>query len=158
MSDTGDKWEGYSVFKEISSQLHEDVNRAIKAYAHINSLDSQNVGITPQTAVKTKSAILGVSKRIFYEVQVNQHIDDFDEIYARWAGKEMTDSGFDEAEEDGHIERLEDADFTSGAPPFLPQLMDDLVTATWKLGYIRAGVKKSADPEDTEEQVEEMFE
>jgi len=159
MTEDGDtQWKGYSAYKEVASQLHKDVNHAIKAYATINSLDTQNVGVTPQTAVKTKRAILGISKRIYYEVQVNQQIEDFDEIYERWAGVERTDDGFEESDRPGLIARLEDADFTAGTPDFLPQLMDDLVTATWKLGYIRAGVEKPADPNDTEEQVTEMFE
>lgn len=160
MSESGDKkWEGYSVFQEISSQLHKDVNNAIKAYAHINSLDTSHMGITPQASVKTKRAILGVSKRVYYEIQVNRHVEDYREIYERWSGDEVDGDGEIVAgADDGFIERLEDADFTQGAPDFLPQLMDDLVKAAWTLGYIRAGVQKSADPEDAEEQVSEMFE
>lgn len=160
MSGTGDnkKWQGYSAYQEVASQLHKDVNKAIRAYATIKSLDSQNVGITPQTAVKTKRAILAVAKRTFYEVQVNRQIDEFDEIYERWSGNEVNQGETIETGDTGYVARLEEADFREGAPEFLPELMDDLVTATWKLGYIRAGVEKPADPDDTDEQMDEMFE
>jgi hypothetical protein len=94
MDSPGDqKWESYSVFKEISSELHKNVNNAIKAYAHINSLDTSNMGITPQSAVKIKRAILGVSTRVFYEIQINRHVDEYREIYERWSGNKVDENG-----------------------------------------------------------------
>jgi len=160
MDSPGDqKWESYSVFKEISSELHKNVNNAIKAYAHINSLDTSNMGITPQTAVKVKRAILGVSTRVFYEIQINRHVDEYRDIYERWSGNKVDESG-DIIEKDsrGYILLLEQADFTQGPPDFLSQLMKDLVKATWTLGYIRAGVYKNADPDKPDAQVSDMFE
>jgi len=162
MAEDGDtQWKGYSAYQEVASQLHQDVNRAVKAYSHINSKSSQNIGITPQTAVKAKGAILGISKRLFHEIRRNARIEPYDEIYERWSGDEVVDgdAGREVVETDdaGYIVMLERADFTQGMPEWLGQMVDDLIRAAWKLGYIRSGVDKPADPDADETQVDEMF-
>lgn len=151
------QWKGYSAYQEVASQLHKDVNEAIRAYSHINSKSSQNVGITPQTAVNTKQSILGISKRLFHEIRRNAHVDQYTEIYERWSGNEVVGDDIEEVDEPGYIALLEDADFTREVPPWLSQMVDDLIFAAWKLGYIRSGVDKPADPDADETQVEEMF-
>lgn len=143
------RWAGYSDYQNVASQLHEDINRAVKAYSHIDSKGTQNIGITPQTAVKTRSAILGITKRLFFEIERNKNVDDFGEIYRRWEG---------EGDDEGYVARLENSDFTREVPPWLGQLVDDIITAGWELGYIKAGVEKPAAPESDENQVKEMFE
>lgn len=159
MADEDTQWKGYSAYEEISSQLHEDVNRAIKAYSHVNSKDSQGVGITPRTAVNAKSAILGISKRIFFEVERNATAaEEYSEVYERWSGNEVDGGDVIEREEPGYIRRLENADLTREVPPWLGQMTDDLIRVSWKLGYIRSGTEKPSDPDDDETQVEEMFE
>jgi hypothetical protein len=151
------QWKGYSAYKEVASQLHRDVNEAIKAYSHINSKSSQNVGITPQTAVNTKQSILGISKRIFHEIRRNAHVEAYTEIYERWSGNEVVDGEIEELDEPGYLRLLEEADFRSEVPRWLGQMVDDLIFAAWKLGYIRSGVDKPSDPDSDETQVEEMF-
>jgi hypothetical protein len=159
MAEDGDtQWKGYSAYKEVASQLHKDVNRAVKAYAHINSKSSQNVGITPQTAVNAKSAMLGISKRLFHEIRRNAKIDPYTEIYERWSGDNVTEDGeIEETDSAGYVVMLERADLTNGEPEWLGQMVDDLIRAAWKLGYIRSGVDKPADPDSDETQVDEMF-
>lgn len=164
MSDSGDnekKWAGFADYQEVASQLHKDINRAVKAYSHVDSRASQGVGITPQTAVKTRSAILGITKRLFFEVRKNRHVDGIDEIYERWAGVELDEDGAvieDDDDDLGYVKMLERADFTNDMPPWLDQLVDDIIEVGWELGYIRAGVEKPADPDTDEQQVKEMFE
>jgi hypothetical protein len=166
-SDSGgeQRWSGFADYEDVAKTLHDDVHKAIKAYSHINSKRASGVGVTPQTAVRTRSAILGITKRLFYEVKRNRRHQPFDDIFERWAGvpaDEVDELGaaFAYADEGdaGFIARLEAADFTREVPGFLGQLVDDIVTAAWELGYIRAGVEKPADPEDDDEQVRAMIE
>jgi hypothetical protein len=157
--DGGDtQWKGYSAYKEVASQLHKDINHAVDAYAHVNSKATQNVGITPQTAVNTKQAMLGIMKRMYHEIRRNALVDPYTEIYERWSGDVVEDGEVVERDDPGYLARLEEADLTRDVPPFLDQMVDDLIHASWKLGYIRSGTDKPADPDETETQVDQMFE
>lgn len=142
----GKRFAGYSDFKKITAKIHDDVNRAVDAYAHIDSKHQQGIGVTPQTALKTREAILKVTKRLSFEVQANRNVEEIDEIYQRWEG------------DDGYVQRLENADFRQGRPEWLGDLVDDIIEVSWRLGYLKAGVEKPADPTDDEQQVKEMFE
>ena len=145
------KWSGYSDYEEVASQLHKDVRNAVEAFSHIDSKHSQGIGVTPKTAVKARSAILSVAKRLAVEVRRNQHVDELGEIHERWSDDE-------EADEEGLITKLERSDFRAGQPDWLGQLVDDIIEAAWELGYIKAGVEKSTDPTADDAQVREMFE
>jgi hypothetical protein len=140
------RWSGFSDYEEVAATLHDDINRAIDAYSHVDSRAAQNMSITPKTAVNTRSAILKITKRLYYEVKKNQSIEGFPEIHERWSG------------EDGYVEQLEAANFQREVPGFLDELIDDLVAAGWELGYLKAGMEKPANPESDDIQVEEMFE
>ena len=155
--DGGDtKWQGYSAYKEVASKLHESIMQAANAYSHLKAKDSQGVGITPQTAVKGKGRILRVSKRLSVEVRRNRDVDDYSEVYERWFGKELVDGEWVDTG-DGHMAMLESQSLRTGLPEWLDQHMDDILYVGWKLGYIRSGVDKPADPDEDETQVEEMF-
>ena len=91
------RWSGYSDYKEVASQLHKDINSAVEAYSHVDSKSAQNIGVTPQTAVRTRTEILRVAKRLHVEIERNQSIDGFPEIHEDWRG------------DDGYLNRLEDA-------------------------------------------------
>lgn len=163
MAETGEgpegprkKWAGYADYESVASQLHEDINRAVEAYAHLNSRDVHGIAITPQTAVNTRTAILKITKRLEKEVARNRDVDPFDEIHERWSD-ELDDGG--EVSEAGYVTRLENTDFyEDGAPSWLGRLVEDIVEAGWELGYTKAGVEKPAEPEADEQQVKEMFE
>lgn len=155
----GTQWKGWSDYEAVAAQLHEDITSAVKAYSHIDSMQSQNVGITPRTAVRARGEILGITKRLFYEVKMNRNVDGFDDIYERWSGNEVgEDGGVVETEEDGYADKLESLDLTAENPEWLSQLVDDIIEAGWELGYIKAGTEKPAKPDADEEQVKEMFE
>lgn len=163
--DEEQKWHGYSDYENVAIDLRKETNKAIEAYAHIKGRASQNVGITPQTAVEAKAAMLRITKRLFYEVKKNAQIDEFKEIYERWAGvtveEDPESDGYrviDDGDDPGYVKELEDANFRAGLPEWADTLVDDIITAGWELGYIRAGVEKPADPDDEEQQVREMFE
>jgi hypothetical protein len=156
---SGTQWKGYSAYKEVASQLHKDVNHAVKAFSHINAKHTQGVGVTPQTAVNAKQAMLSICKRIYHELKYNADVQGYTEVFERWSGDEVDGTGeVLERDAAGYLKRLEDADLTADYPPFLPQMMDDLIYVSWKLGYIRTGVDKPKDPNTDETQVSEMFE
>jgi hypothetical protein len=140
------RWSGYSDYKEVASQLHKDINSAVEAYSHVDSKSAQNIGVTPQTAVRTRTEILRVAKRLHVEIERNQSIDGFPEIHEDWRG------------DDGYLNRLEDADFTQEVPSWLGSMVDDIIAAGWDLGYLKAGMEKPAEPESDAEQVKGMFE
>ena len=147
------KWSGYSDYIDVASKLHDDINRAVDAYAHVDSKTRQGLGITPNTALRARQAILKITKRLFVEIKRNNHIEEpFGEMFERWSG------------EDGYVAQLERANFRD--PTFreeyeqaewLGDLVDDLITAGWELGYLKAGVEKPSAPEDPEQQAREMF-
>ena len=144
------KVDAYSTYAEVSSQVHDDVMEAVRAFAFLNSKWTENQSITPQSKSKTKQAILKISKRLMYEVKISRHGDEsLEEIYERWS---------DSDGEPGYITRLERDSISN--EPWLSQLVDDVVESAWQLGYLRAGrleqVAQDADAEDAE-QVKEMF-
>ena len=94
---------------------------------------------------------MSVSKRLAIEVRLNSHVDGLEEIHERWRDDPATG-------EDGYITRLEACDFRAGQPDWLSQHVDDVIEAAWVLGYTKAGVQKSAEPEADMEQVRAMFE
>jgi hypothetical protein len=144
------KWAGFSDYQDVAAQLHQDINKAVEAYAHVDSKTSQNIGLTPQTAVAARSAILKITKRLFREVEKMSHKEPFDEISKRWSDG---DDG-----EPGYVTKLESTDFyNDGVPYWLGDLIDDLVTAGWELGYLKAGMEKPANPNDDDVQVKEMI-
>lgn len=142
----GKQWSSFADFQDITSKIHEDVNTAVDAYAYIDSKKKQNMGVTPQTAVRARRAIMRIAKRLFFEVKVNKNVDEFEEIYERWSG------------DDGYLARLDDVNLRTGVPVWLGDLVDDIIEASWRLGYLKAGVEKPSDPTDPDQQAKEMFE
>lgn len=142
----GSRWKGFSDYENVAAQLHEDINNAVRAYSHLNSKDQQNIGLTPQTAVQTRQAILHIAKRLKYEIEKNGHVDAFEGMEDDWTG------------DDGYVARLERTDFYSdGVPPWLEDMVDDIVKAGWELGYTKAGIERPANPDEDDEQVKEMI-
>jgi hypothetical protein len=140
------KWAGYSDYIDVASKLHDDINRAVDAYAHVDSKWAQGMGITPKTAIRTRQAILKITKRLFVEITRNNHIDEpFGKMFERWSGEE------------GYVRQLEQANFREEQPEWLGDLVDDIIAAGWELGYLKAGVEKPSAPEDPEQQAREMF-
>lgn len=153
------KWAGFSDYEKVASSLHDQINRAVKAYAHIDSKDKQSVGITPQTAVRTREAILSITKRLSFEVEKHRGEDGLEEIHERWAGVEVGDDGeVEDSDDAGRVALLEQADFQDGTPPWLGDHIDDIVEAGWELGYTKAGMEKTTAPEgDDNAAAKEMF-
>lgn len=164
IKDSDRKWHGYSDYENVAVDLRKESNKAIAAYSHIQSCHSQGVGITPQVAVKAKRSFMRIARRLKYEVRQNAHVEEFRPIFERWEGVKLREKadGDWEIENDpdriGYIERLERLNLRTESPRWLDRFIDDVVSAGWELGYIRAGVKQAADPDDPEQQVEEMFE
>jgi len=144
------QWQGFSDYEDVAAQLHKDINRAVDAYAHLDSRDTQGISLTPDTAIKARSAILKITKRLSQEVERQNHMSPFDEMSKRWHG--------DGEDEVGYVKKLENANFyEDGLPPWLSDLVNAIVTAGWELGYLKAGRQRSTPDGDNTKEVKEMF-
>lgn len=142
--------EAWSTYREISEAVHSDIRKAVNTYSYLNSMHTQGMGITPQQAVRAKTYILRIVKRLQYEIEMSRAKGDLDEIADRWSG------------EDGLVAAFEGADVVDGETIRVAgELVDDVVSAAWTLGYLRSG-RMEAQFEDQEQedaaQVAEMFE
>lgn len=154
MSGNGDDPEealdAWSTYRDVSEKVHSEVHKALDAYAYLNSMATQNMGMTPQSMANAKRAILRIAKRLSYEVEMSRSKGELEEIHQRWSG------------EDGHLARLERLDMRAdGEPEWLGELVDDIVTASWELGYTQSGRMEPQyqdEEQEDEAQVRQMFE
>jgi hypothetical protein len=108
------------------------------------------MGIMPKQAVRSKTYILRVVKRLQYEIELSRSKGDLDEISDRWGG------------EDGLVPTFEEANAVDGETVRVAgELVDDVVSAAWTLGYLPSGRMETQyeDPEQEDAaQVAKMFE
>jgi hypothetical protein len=78
--------------------------------------------------VRPKTYILRVVKRLQYEIELSRSKADLDEIADRWAG------------EDGLVATFEEASGVDQETVRVAgDVVDDVVSAAWTLGYLRSG-------------------
>lgn len=151
------RFDAYSKYETVFEERHRQINAAVRAWAHVNSMHTQNVGMTPQTAVKAKRAISTAAATLAPEVRRYAHIEGLREIYERWAGVEWSGERFEDADRPGRLAELEEADFTREMPPWLGRMVEDILEVGFELGYTMAGRETAADPESADVQVRDMF-
>lgn len=139
------RWSSYSDYETIVEAVAERVEVAIDAYGHLEACESQMISVTNGSAIETKKALVGAGTRIKPEVRHNRDVEPFDEIWERWQG------------DDGHVNRLRRADFVEEVPDWLSQYVDDLTTAAWELGYLKAGREEAVDPDDDDIKIREVI-
>lgn len=147
------KWEGYSDYQFISRRMGIAIDDAVDAYSSIHSLHRENAKIKPEHAAQARKKILSAAIRVLVELE-NQTGDgtseDYEEILGRWQ---------DSDEVDGYLSRLEDTSLQYECPSWLHQMVVDIRTAGWQLGYLQAGRETREPTENTPEtNAKQMFE
>lgn len=161
------EWEGYSDYEAVSRSVAKSIDDAVDAYAWLQRLHREDASVRPRAAANASADVLAAALRLYVEMQQEHEEgnDDYDEILARW-GYDVADDdedggpdiGTDEAPK-GFISALHEGTFQSGLPSWMLELVTDIRTAGWKLGYLQAGrrSKKSSD-DPVEEDVDTLME
>lgn len=162
----GTEWDGYSDYQAVSRSVAKSIDDAIDAYAWIQSLHRENVTVSSAPAADASADIKAAALRLYVEMQQEHDAgnDEYDEILARWGFDVNDDDGEDEhtigteAATDGLISALHEVELQSSMPGWMLDLVTDIRTAGWKLGYLQAGRRSEKRPEDpVEGDAREMF-
>ena len=138
---TGTVWEGYSHYKSVSKSVAQTIDNAIDAYALLDSLHTEHAQITPDTAAEARSYILGAVLKLKPELERDREEKDvYGEILDRWED--------DATGGDGFITKLHSTRLQQEMPSWTFQLLMDIRTAGWELGYLKAGRSSKEDPDD----------
>jgi hypothetical protein len=146
----GTIWEGYSHYKSVSKSVAQTIDNAIEAYALLDSLHTEHAQITPDTAAEARSYILGAVLKLKPELERDRDEKDvYKEILSRWE---------DGDDDDGYITQLHSTELQQNMPGWMFQLLMDIRTAGWELGYLKAGRSSKEEPEDVvDAEVKKMF-
>lgn len=140
------RFEGYADYRRISLRVASSIDRAVDAYARLDSAHNENAQVPPELAAEARGRIYGAAIKLIPELEDDrEHVDDYDDILERW------EDGEDE-DERGFIARLNDTQLKSDSPAWLFQMVLDIRTAGWKLGYLRAGRETETSDGDPVEQ------
>lgn len=149
----GRVWEGYSDYQKVSVQNALTIQKALEAYSYVDSAHSSGSPVDPETAANARGAIKAALMTVLSEMRRERDSKEvYDDILSRWEeGEEGDDEGF--------IERFEKCDLTAESPGFLFDLVIDIRSAAWELGYLQAGRTTSKDTGDpVEREPQAMFE
>lgn len=155
---SGTEWEGYSNYEAVSRSVAKATDDAVDAYAWLQSLHREDASVRAQAAADASADIIAAALRLYVEMQQEHQEgnDEYDEILARWGfdvndddvdGDDRISIGTDEAE-DGFIAELHGVQLQSSMPAWMLQLVTDIRTAGWKLGYLQAGRRSTKDHDD----------
>lgn len=136
-----DYWDGFSIYAEISRDIHESVGQAIDSYSAIVSYHSESAKLRDEEAAQHKAAILSAAHRLLTEMQIEAdrggpRADRYTEILDKWQG------------DDGWIEQLHKANLSREHPPWLHEFASTIHRGAWHLGYLQAGRREEVE-EDT---------
>lgn len=142
------RWDAYSNYEAVSSQVTETIEKALNAYARVNSFHVEGVSIPPDLAVEARGRILTAALRLKPELEHDRGtVEKYDEILGRWEGSE------------GHLQRLRGTSLRQSDPDWLEELVQDIATAGWEIGYLQAGRvgEKERSVPDPDEEFARMF-
>lgn len=143
-------WEGYSDYEFVSRRMSIAIDEAVDAYAKIRAMHQENARIRSQPAAKARSHISAAAMRVLVEME-NQDSDQYEEILERWQDGENGD-------EDGYLDKLDSVRLQTECPDWLYQMVKDIRTAGWELGYLQAGRQTRERTDDSPEaEASEMF-
>jgi hypothetical protein len=145
-------WEGYSDYREISLRTAESIDRALEAYALVDSAHTENASLGPFEAAEARSDILACAIKLIPELRNDEDdVDLYADVLERW-----TDGEGDE--EDGYVSRLDDVSLRRECPSWLFQFVLDMRAAGWHLGYLQAGRTETEHADPVENEARSMFE
>lgn len=144
---SGTRWEGYADYQVVSRQVASSIDRAIEAFARVEGAHIEDAPLDKTTAAEARGRIRAATIKLIPEMRADRkEVDTFDEILSRWHG------------EDGLLAAFRDARLRRECPAELHQLVIDIKTAGWELGYLKAGQTASNDEHDpVEKQSESIF-
>jgi len=150
-SESGDYWDGFSIYAEVSRDIHTSVTDAIDSYSMVAACHSEGAKLRPDDAAKHKANILAAANRLLTELKTEadrnaKFSDDYEAILDDWRG------------DDGRIPRLHKIKLVSERPGWLYDFVMQIHEAAWKLGYIKAGRVEEEDAETPEATGREMIE
>jgi hypothetical protein len=144
-------WEGYSDYREISLRTAESIDRALEAYALVDSAHTEGDSLAPRDAAEARADILACAIKLIPELRNDREdVDLYDEILDRW-----TDGLDDEV---GYVSRLDEVSLRRTCPSWLFQFVLDMRAAGWHLGYLQAGRTETEYADPVEEEASSMFE
>lgn len=142
------KWDGFSIYADVSQDIHQSVSDAIDSYSVVVSAHSEGAKLRPDDAARHKANILGAANRLITEL--NQEDHRFEDILDDWRG---TGDG-----SPGRISELHDTALTEQYPGWLHRFVLQIHEAAWRLGYLKAGRYESDDPDTPESNGRKMIE
>jgi hypothetical protein len=145
------RWDGYSDYRTISLRMASAVSDALDAYSRIDSAHAEGAKVSPELAARLRSRIQYAVMELIPELEQDREaVDEYDEILTRWKDGE--------GDTPGVVSRLDDVSLRTECPGWLFQIMLDLKTAGWKLGYLQAGRVESEPDDPVEAETDDMFE
>lgn len=143
-------WEGYSDYEFVSRRMSIAIDEAVDAYSKIRAMHREGARIRPQPAAKARSRIYAAALRVLVEME-GQDGEKYTKILDRWKRE-------DDDDEDGYLDRLDTVQLQTRCPDWLYQMVKDIRTAGWELGYLQAGRKNRERTDDSPEaEASEMF-
>lgn len=144
--DSGDHWDGFSIYAEVSRDIHSSVGQAIDSYSAIVAAHSEGAKVRPDEAAQHKAAILSAAHRLLTEMEVevergSTNKNEYESILDNWRGDDN---------EDGWIGKLHGTNLSSEYPGWLHDFVPSIHRAAWHLGYLKAG-RRESEATDTPE-------
>jgi hypothetical protein len=140
------RWDGYSDYREISLRMARSIDRALDAYARIEGAHAEQATVSPAQAAEARSRIHVAAIKLIPELEHDREdVDVYDEILEKWTG------------DDGYIQQLDAVTLRDECPGWLFDMVTDMRTAGWELGYLQAGRVESEPADPVEAETEDMF-
>jgi hypothetical protein len=157
-SDTGDpdgggthRWDGYSDYQSVSVRMSRAISDALDAYARLDAAHAEGARPRPDVAARLRARIQYAVLELIPELEHDRDdVDVYDEILTRWRDGE--------GDQPGVIQRLDGVQLRESCPPWLFDVVLDLKTAGWELGYLQAGRVESTPDDPVEAETDDMFE
>lgn len=131
------RWEGYSDYQTVSKEVAASIEAAVQAYARIDSAHQESAKVTPEQAAEARARILSAAMSLIPEMREDREsVDFYDEVLARWQG------------DSGSISKLSETQLSEESPAWLFQMVLDLRTVGWKIGYLKAGRSREVNDDD----------
>jgi len=156
MTETQQRWEGYSDYQSVSNRVAAAIDDAIDAYAYIESLHIENERIRQREAAEARSRILAATIKLLPELEANANNntdngDIYTDIHTRWT------TSFNDG--DGFLDRLKHTQLQHECPDWLGILAQDIRKAGFEIGYLQAGrTIAETDLDEDEQHARAMFE
>lgn len=150
-ADTDTAWEGYSDYRTVSQAIARSIDEALEAYAGLDSLHAESARVQPEQAAQARASILSAALRLVPELEADKDTnDEYEKILNDWQGEAD--------DEDGYIDQLDEVRLQQTCPAWLYDMVLQIRSAGWHLGYLQAGRRVQDDPDPDERQAKSMFE